>query len=103
MTDAIYNMMNQIIQFQPSFSESFRSGCDFSDVTFKHDFGPWKKGEHVELLCLNLESLTLEEFDIEKADLLTSGLPVFKKLCKLTLTPKETHGTQPKPKRRKNT
>jgi len=100
MTHIIHNIMSDIIQFQPSFSEEFRSGYDFPDVTFKKDFGPWKRGDQVELLCLDLQNMTLGEFDIAWADLCPGDPPRFIKSCELTLTPKEIH-EPPKRKTRK--
>jgi hypothetical protein len=79
------------------FSEifSFRSqspycgGSDFSDVTFKQDFGPWKKDEHVEILVLDLEGMVLGEFDMTAADDNPGEEIEFKKSCELKFVPKE--------------
>jgi len=102
MTTTIHNIMNDIIQFQPAFGESFRSAYDFPDVTFKKDFGPWKRGDRVELLCLSLDTMTLSEFDIKAADdRAPFGNTIFKKSCELTFVPKETHEPA-KPKTRKS-
>ena len=37
----------------------------FSCVTFKRDFGPWKKGQHVDSLWFMLEDAIVEEQDSE--------------------------------------
>ena len=96
MTDAIYNLMAEIIQFQPAFNESYRSGCEFKDVTFKKSFGPWKKGYTTDTLVLNLEEMLLVESTwVDEYDECVTAV------CELTLKPKETHD-KPKLKRRKN-
>jgi len=87
----IHNIMNEIIQFQPKFSSEFGSNFDFADVRFKKDFGPWKKGDQVELLCLNIEDMTLGEFDHVWADLCPGDPPRFVKSCHLTFAPRFNH------------
>jgi hypothetical protein len=87
--EAFYQYFEKIFQFQPTLSETFRSAYDFAEVTFKRDFGPWKKGHRAELLCLDLDSMELSEFDTKRADENADGLPVYKKSCKLTFIPEQ--------------
>jgi hypothetical protein len=96
MIDTIQNIMAEFIQFQPAFSEEFRSNYDFSDVTFKRDFGPWEKGQQAGLLRLDLSSMTLKEMDTLQADLCPGDPTRWKKICALSFHP-QTHGFESLP------
>ena len=37
----------------------------FEDCTFKKDFGPWKKGEQVPIICINFDKST---FAVQSVD-----------------------------------
>ena len=49
--------------------EGLEKACEesfgFRYVTFKRDFGPWKKGQHVESLWFMLEDAIVEEQNSE--------------------------------------
>jgi hypothetical protein len=62
--------------------------CDFNGVTFKEDFGPWKKGDQAEIICFDLEEMTVGEFATDKDPDAREGETVFIKSCEFTLKPR---------------
>lgn len=60
----------------------------FSNVTFKQDFGPWKKGQHVDILWVDFELGQFKEIKIQRGFLVAAtATEVEIQTCRFKLTP----------------
>ena len=70
-------MEEDLIEFE-DLQECSPESLAFSGVTFKRDFGPWKKGDKAGFISFELEKSAIKEVD-------DTGTVV--KSCKFTLQP----------------
>lgn len=91
-SQTVLSLFQDIFQFQSQFFNPATSlYFDFSDVVFKKDFGSWKKGDVVNLLCFSVDQMSLREYDTDYADENPGADPEYKNTSYLTFAPKEDY------------